>query len=305
VSQRELVLLGTASQVPTRHRNHNGYLLLWDGLGFLFDPGEGTQRQMTRYGVRASQIHRIGITHFHGDHCLGLPGLLQRISLDGVEHEVTVHYPASGEAYFERLRHASIYEDHAHIVAAPHARDGLVARGDTWSLRVRHLQHRTASTGYRLQEDDGWTVDPARLAALGLRGPAVGALVREGSVAHQGRTVTVDEVATPRPGQSVAVVMDTRLCDAARRLAEGVDLLVAESTYLSTESAEARDRGHMTAHEAATLARDAGARRLVLTHFSQRYADSRAFLEEASAVFPDVVLAEDGLRVPVPARRSP
>jgi ribonuclease Z len=305
VSQRELVLLGTASQVPTRHRNHNGYLLLWDGTGFLFDPGEGTQRQMTRYGVRASQIHRIGITHFHGDHCLGLPGLLQRISLDGVEHEVTVHYPASGEAYFERLRHASIYEDHALITPAPHARDGLVAKGDGWSLRVRHLQHRTASTGYRLQEDDGWTVDPSRLATLGLRGAAVGQLVREGSVVHQGRTVTVDEVATPRPGQSVAVVMDTRLCDAARRLAEGVDLLIAESTYLRSESTEARERGHMTAEDAAVLARDAGVQRLVLTHFSQRYPDSRAFLDEAGAIFPDVVVAEDGLRVPVPPRRSP
>jgi ribonuclease Z len=94
---RELVVLGTASQVPTRTRNHNGYMLRWDGEGLLFDPGEGTQRQMIHAGVSASQITRICLTHIHGDHCFGLPGVLSRMVLDGVEHPVHLHYPASGE----------------------------------------------------------------------------------------------------------------------------------------------------------------------------------------------------------------
>jgi ribonuclease BN (tRNA processing enzyme) len=94
VSHRELVVLGTASQAPTRSRNHNGYFLRWDDEGLLFDPGEGTQRQMLFAGVTASQITRICITHFHGDHCLGLPGVLQRMSLDRVPHVVEVCYPA-------------------------------------------------------------------------------------------------------------------------------------------------------------------------------------------------------------------
>ena len=94
---RELVVLGTASQVPTRTRNHNGYLLCWDGEGLLFDPGEGTQRQMIHAGVSASQITRICLTHIHGDHCYGLPGVLSRMVLDRVAHPVYLHYPASGE----------------------------------------------------------------------------------------------------------------------------------------------------------------------------------------------------------------
>src|SRR5690625_3650007 len=94
---RELVVLGTASQVPTRTRNHNGYLLLWDGRGLLFDPGEGTQRQMIHAGVSATQVDRICLTHVHGDHCYGLPGVLSRMALDGVTHPVHLHYPASGE----------------------------------------------------------------------------------------------------------------------------------------------------------------------------------------------------------------
>ena len=97
---RELVVLGTASQAPTRRRNHNGYLLRWDGEGLLFDPGEGTQRQMTHAGVASSAITRICLTHFHGDHCLGLPGVVQRLSLDRVPHPVHAHHPASGQVYF-------------------------------------------------------------------------------------------------------------------------------------------------------------------------------------------------------------
>ncbi len=94
---REFVVLGTASQVPTRTRNHNGYLLRWDGEDFLFDPGEGTQRQMIHAGVTVSQITRICLTHVHGDHCYGLPGVLSRMALDKVNHPVHLHYPATGE----------------------------------------------------------------------------------------------------------------------------------------------------------------------------------------------------------------
>ena len=111
VSNRELVVLGTASQAPTRSRNHNGYFLRWDDEGLLFDPGEGTQRQMLFAGVTASQITRICITHLHGDHCLGLPGVLARMSLDRVPHPVEVCYPAGSREVFGRLRHASLFRD--------------------------------------------------------------------------------------------------------------------------------------------------------------------------------------------------
>src|SRR5579872_4621602 len=120
---RELVVLGTASQAPTRYRNHNGYFLRWDDAGILFDPGEGTQRQMLLAGVRSSAITHLCITHFHGDHCLGLPGVVQRLSLDTVVHPVDLYYPASGEPFVGRLLEASIFESRAqlrrHAVDAP------------------------------------------------------------------------------------------------------------------------------------------------------------------------------------------
>src|SRR5918997_517613 len=108
MSARELVVLGTASQVPTRYRNHNGYFLRWDGEGVLFDPGEGTQRQLLLAGIPSGSITRICITHLHGDHCLGLPGVIQRMVLDRVTHPIDVYFPASGRPYIDRLRSASV-----------------------------------------------------------------------------------------------------------------------------------------------------------------------------------------------------
>ena len=193
VSVRELVVLGTASQVPTRARSHNAYLLRWDGEGILFDPGEGAQRQLTLAGIAAADITRICVTHFHGDHALGLPGVVQRLSLE--------------------------------------------------------------------------------------------------------------EVSEPRRGQRVAFVMDTRLCPAVSELADGVDLLVIESTFLSPESGLAAESGHLTAAQAARVAADCGVRTLVLTHFSRRYDDPDAFHAEASATYDgNLIIASDLIRVPVPPR---
>ena len=115
MSMRELVVLGTASQAPTRQRNHNGYVLRWDDEVILFDPGEGSQRQLLHTTVTATDLTRICITHFHGDHCLGLPGTIQRLSLDRVPHPVAVHFPAGGAEYFARLRHATSFYETAEL----------------------------------------------------------------------------------------------------------------------------------------------------------------------------------------------
>ncbi len=304
---RSATFLGTASQVPTRTRNHHALFLQWDDLGILFDPGEGTQRQMTLAGLSATQITHICITHFHGDHCLGLAGIIQRLSLDRVEHPVEVIYPASGQLYFERLRHASSFFEVATLVPRP-----VQARPDEWTeacragkarLLVQALEHGIDCQGYRLQEDDGVRMLPDRLAAAGVAGPVVRQLLQAGQVEVEGRTVRLEEVSEPRPGQAFALVMDTRACPGAQALARGVDLLVCEATYQQSEAVEAHDHFHMTAAGAAGLATAAGVRRLGLTHFSQRYDSLEGFQEEASALHPDVYCAADLAQLPVPKRR--
>ncbi|AJC58433.1 ribonuclease Z [Streptomyces sp. 769] len=301
MSVRELVVLGTASQVPTRHRNHNGYLLRWDGQGLLFDPGEGTQRQMLRAGVAAHDINRICITHFHGDHSLGLAGVIQRINLDRVPHPVTAHYPASGERFFERLRYATAYRETVRIAQRPVSADGELDRAKGYALQARKLSHPVESYGYRLTEPDGRRMLPEKLAAHGIAGPDVGRLQRTGELDG----VTLDEVSEARPGQSFAFVMDTRLCDGVHALAAGVDMLVIESTFLDEDVQLAEEHGHLTAGQAARVAADAGVRHLVLTHFSQRYADPADFERQARAAGfgGELTIATDLLRVPLPKRR--
>lgn len=304
VSNRELIVLGTASQVPTRHRNHNGYLLRWDNEGFLFDPGEGTQRQLLLAGVPASSVTRLCLTHFHGDHCLGVPGVVQRLSLDQVAHTVRAHYPAAGHEYFTRLRQASVFHDRLDLREEPVTDDGPVAQGAFGVLEARRLDHTIEAIGYRLVEPDGHRFVPELLAQHGLAGPAVGELQRTGSVAVDGRPVRLSDVSVPRRGQRFAFVMDTRLCDSVYELADGVDMLVIESTFLSDDADLASRYGHLTARQAGEVAAACGVRRLVLTHFSQRYADATRFRDEAAEVFGgDLVVAEDLMRVPVPARR--
>ncbi|MGV9286310.1 ribonuclease Z [Streptomyces sp. NPDC003719] len=301
MSVRELVVLGTASQVPTRHRNHNGYLLRWDGEGLLFDPGEGTQRQMLRAGVAAHDLNRICVTHFHGDHSLGLAGVVQRINLDRVPHEVTAHYPRSGQRFFDRLRYATAYRETVALTEAPVDRDGPLAVTPAYTLEARRLSHPVESYGYRLTEPDGRRMLPARLAAHGIEGPDVGRIQREGSL----HGVPLDEVSEVRRGQRFAFVMDTRLCAGVLELAEGCDLLVIESTFLDEDEELATEHGHLTAGQAARAAREAGVRHLVLTHFSQRYADPEEFERQARAAGyeGELTVARDLMRVPVPKRR--
>ncbi len=296
---RELVVLGTASQAPTRARNHNGYLLRWDGEGLLFDPGEGAQRQMLLAGVSATDVTRICLTHFHGDHCLGLPGVVQRLSLDQVAHPVDAYFPASGAEYFRRLRYAAPFHETAVLREWPVRGAGEVARGDFGRLEAQPLEHRLETYGYRLVEPDSRRMRPDLLAAQGISGPDVGRLQRDGMLG----AVRLEEVSEPRPGQRFAFVMDTRLCDAVYALAEGADLLVIEATFLAEDADLAWRFGHLTAAQAARVAAESGVRTLVLTHFSQRYPDPAAFESEAREHFDgDLVVAADLTRVPVPKR---
>lgn len=308
MSNRELLALGTASQVPTRRRNHNGYFLRWDDEGFLFDPGEGTQRQMVFGDLPASALHRVFITHFHGDHCLGLAGILQRLSLDRCAHPVTVHYPASGQVYFDRLQDASIYHHAATILPAPVDVSpdtlGLIAETDTYRVFAHQLDHPVPTFGYRIEERPSRTFLPDRLAALGVVGPAIKTLGEQGFLEVGGRVVSLEDVSVPRPGAVFAFVMDTRPCVGALRLAHDADLLVMEATFAAADQELATAYSHCTSIDAAQTALAAGARRLAITHFSQRYTSTDAHVAEARAVFPETVALRDLDRLQIPRRRA-
>ena len=271
-------MLGTASQVPTRHRNHNGYLLRWDGEGLLFDPGEGSQRQLTLAGVAVNSVTRLCLSHFHGDRrpwCAGHRAAPVRGS--GAPPGTGV-LPRVGQEFFARLRHACVFHDAVDLREQPVAGDGPVAQGAFGILEARRLDHSIDTIGYRLVSPDGRHFVPELLAHYGIAGPAVGELQRAGSISVGGRIVRLPDVSEPRRGQRFAFVMDTPLCDAVYALADGADLLVIEATFLAQDAQLADRHGHLTARQAAQVAAECGVRRLVLTHFSQRYADTARYL---------------------------
>ena len=294
MSSRTFHALGTASQVPTRERNHNGYFIRWDGDGFLLDPGEGTQRQMIFAGISASQITKIFITHFHGDHCLGLAGVLQRISLDKVSHEVEIYYPEYGRKYIENLRNSSVYYNTAKITEKPFLREGVIFESKTLKIETLQLEHSVESWGYRFQEPDGVTMLPEKLSAFGITGENIRKLKDAGELDLNGKTIKLEDVSVSKKGLSLAFVMDTKVCSSAYNLAKDVDFFICESTYLSSETVEAENHGHLTARQAAEIAHLSNVGKLVLTHFSQRYNSTEDFAVEAREIHENTIAVSDG-----------
>ena len=302
MSIRDLIILGSSSQQPTRYRNHGGYLFRWNNEGLLFDPGEGTQRQFIFADIAPPVVTRIFISHFHGDHCLGLGSMLMRLNLDKVTHPIHCYYPASGKKYFDRLRYGTIYHEIIHVVEHPVERAGLVAEDENFRIEATFLEHGIDNLAWRVTEKDTRKFDREKLEAHHIVGPLVSQLEAHGTVQIGDRVVTLDEVSTIRKGESIAVVIDTRYCPQAIEIAKGARLLLCESTYLESERDLAYRHQHLTAKDAATIALEAGVEELILTHFSARYLNIREMAEEARTIFPNTYVAEDCKRFPFPKK---
>jgi ribonuclease Z len=283
-----VTFLGTSAGMPTRARNVASVAVTLDGRVLLFDCGEGTQHQLMRSAVRFGAIEAIFLTHLHGDHLFGLPGLLSSMSLNAREKPLALYGP-EGLAAFMRalpLYHTS-FDVEIHEIAAARVR-----RADGYAVDAAPLVHSAPCFAFRIVEDDHpGEFDVARAAALGLPpGPDYGRLQRGETV---GDIKPSDVLGPTRPGRRIVYCTDTRPCDAAVELARGADLLIHEATYGADMAAEAIERFHSTAVEAAEVARDAGVAQLVITHISPRYTDAAVLLDEARAVFPSTELASD------------
>jgi len=300
VTVRDLTILGCASQQPTRMRNHGAYLVRWNGEGFLFDPGEGTQRQFIFANIAPTCVTRIFVSHFHGDHCLGLGSMLMRLNLDKVQHPIHCYYPASGKVYFDRLRFCSIYHEVIKVIEHPVEKSGLVEDGD-FRIEAEFLEHGGIDNiGWRITESDTRKFDKAKLTNLGVVGPLVRELEKNKKIQVDGRLVTLDDVSQIRKGDVLTVAIDSVPCPEIKKLARGAKLFLCESTYLDKHKDLAKDHHHMTAKQAAEIARDAGVSQLILTHFSARYQDLSEFEQEARSIFPNTLIADDLKQFPFP-----
>ena len=291
-----LVLLGTGAAAPTRTRNVSSLAIVLDGRTLLFDCGEGTQHQLQRSSVHSGSIEAIFITHLHGDHLFGLPGLLASLGLNGRTAPLTLAGPPGLERYLRAIPYLGAPYD-IRLYEPPAAFDGF-------EVIATEVDHSVDCYAYCLVEHDRrGTFDVARAKALGIpAGPLYGRLQRGEDIEIDGRTIRSAEVlGPPRRGRRIAFVTDTRPCDAAIELARDADLLIHEATYANDHAGDARERYHSTAEEAARVAKAANVKRLILTHISARYGDTSPLLNEARAIFPNTDVAEDLMEITVPA----
>lgn len=304
----ELIFLGTSAGVPTRTRNVSALLLnlqhptqagLW-----LFDCGEGTQHQMLRTTFHPGKLDKIFITHLHGDHLFGLPGLLCSRSMAGNVQPLTIYGPKGIQEFVETtLRLSGSWTDYPLVVEEISA--GLVMDDGLRTVTAWPLNHPVECYGYRIEEHD----KPGALDAQALiaQGVTPGPLFQK---LKKGETVTLDDgriikgsdfLAPAEPGIKLAIFGDTAPCPSALELARDVNLMVHEATLEQAMEDKANSRGHSSSRQAAQLAVEAGARQLIITHLSSRYDEtgSRHLLAECQAIFPKTQLAEDFHIVPL------
>lgn len=293
MSVRDVIILGCSSQQPTRFRNHGAYLFRWNDEGLLFDPGEGTQRQFIFANIAPTVITRIFVSHFHGDHCLGLGSILMRLNLDKVTHPIHCYYPASGKKYFDRLRYGTIYHENIHVVEHPVFEPGVVDDDGKFRIEAKFLDHGVDNLCWRITEPDTRKFDQDALKTNGIRGLLVRELIEKGQIAIDGKVIRLEDVSWIRKGDSIAIVIDTRLCPNAFEIAQNAKILLCESTYLEEHQELAYKHFHLTARQAASIAKRANVKKLILTHFSARYQNLRGFEIEAKEVFPNTFIAED------------
>lgn len=289
----ELNILGTASQLPTRERNHGAYLLRWEGETILLDPGEGTQRQCILAGLSVPSIRTILISHFHGDHCLGLPGIIQRMALAGVKDPVRIVYPKPGQAFLDRLLTCADFYNPLDIRYYPVNKNGEVCTIGGLILEARALKHRIPTYGFRLVRPGGRRYDPEKLSAAGVFGKDVGILDRRGEIQTTGGLINRDMVSYPVPDTFFAYISDTARGEQISKLMDQASLVLCEATFLESERHLAHTYDHLTAGQAGEYALKNRVKNLVLTHFSERYSNTDVMEKEVKTVFSDAFIAED------------
>lgn len=305
----EIVFLGTSASAPSIHRGLSAQMVMHNEYRFLIDCGEGTQRQMMRYGVSFT-FRDIFFTHWHSDHLLGVIGLLRTLGLlnifGGAERQdgLTLYGPKGARRVLNHALEVGIERVKFPVEIVELAVGDIIKRPD-YDIVTFPTEHRADTIGYALVEHIRLgRFNPELARALGIpEGPLWGKI-------HKGETITLPDgrrvapeelVGRPRAGRKVVISGDTRPVPALRDAAKGADLLVHEATFSQEDAARARETGHSTAQEAAAIARDAEVKRLVLTHISPRYSrEAPELVAEARAVFPNTQIARDGMEIEVP-----
>jgi len=295
----QVTMLGTTAMVPTKERNHAAVFLSYRSEGILFDCGEGTQRQFKLAGVPMTKVTRVLLTHWHGDHVLGLPGLIQ--SLGAMEYGRTLHIygPPKSKLHIGKMFEAFVF-DHRIDLEVHETEGGIIHDDEHFYIEALPMKHKVPCLGYAVVEKDRFRINMAALKKLGIpEGPHLKALQDNRIMEYKGKKVHPEEVTTPVKGKKAVYITDTLVCENAIRLAKDADLVICESSYASDLQQKAIDHMHLSAHDAGLIASRAGAKKLVITHFSARYKSTHEVEADARDVFDNVIAAKDLMKINV------
>lgn len=287
----KLTILGTSCSIPTKERNTAGYFLEYKNYGILFDCGEGIQRQMKKADVKMSKITHIFLTHWHGDHALGLAGIIQTLGGLDDRESVELYGPCGSKDYFSHLC-KSIAFDLRIRVNVHELSEGLALETDDFMIEAYAMKHRITCYAYRFMEKDIRRIDMEKVMALGLKGGAWLQKIQTGSSATVNKkTITPEQVSTLQCGRTFAYVTDTLMNKNLTLVSHNADTFLCECVYDNSYAPKAKKHGHLTSTEVGQIAALAGVKRLVLTHYSARYKDTQLLVDEVSKEFSGEVIA--------------
>ncbi|MFT4304886.1 MAG: ribonuclease Z [Candidatus Woesearchaeota archaeon] len=292
----ELHVLGTASMVPTKDRNLTSIFLSYENKGILFDCGEGTQRQMKIVGIKPNKINMIFISHWHGDHVLGLPGLLQTLGNSDYDKTLHIYGPKGTKKYLEYMLKGFIFDTKIDM-EINEIEKGMVYENDDFFIETNKLKHSVECLGYSFIEKDKRKMNENKLDELNIKGPNIGKLQKGEIIKINNKIIKPDEVSSLIKGKKITIIFDTEPCTNAIKLSENANLLVCEATYHSDLDEKSLQYKHMTAKNAALLANEANVKKLILTHFSGRYKTTDDIEKEAKDIFPNSVCAYDFMKI--------
>jgi ribonuclease Z len=295
----DIVFLGTGSGIPSKKRNPAGIWLHYEDEAFLWDCGEGSQRQMMKARASFMKVSRIYITHWHADHWAGLIGLMQTMNMEGRKNALHIYGPEA-ERFVGDLLDLDYWGPRFRVIPhnVPFQGSQLteVHKSKRFTIYSIPVKHSVPSVGYAFHEHDVWNVDIKKAGKFGLnQGPLVGRLKRDGKVKVKGKLVKLEDVGYIKKGIRVAYTGDTEPCKNLETLCQGVDLLIHDATFLE----EIESAMHVDVKAAARLAKKCNVHELMLTHFSRRYTDIKPLRDEAMKIFKSTRVAEDLMKVSI------
>lgn len=293
----EITFLGTSCAVPTKERNHVSIFVSCRGEGILLDCGEGTQRQLKIAGIKPTKITRVFISHWHGDHVLGLAGLIDTVGFMGYTQTLHIYGPKGSKEFFSHMSKSRL--DTINIKIDVHeVGEGRIYDGKELFVEAASLEHVGHVLGYSLVEKDRRRIDVKYIKKLGIPdGPLLGKLQEGKPITWKGKKVSVKDATYVVKGKKLAYVADTLPCKGAMKLARNADLLICDSTYHSALQEKAEEFKHMSSRDAGLLANQAGAKQLALIHFSARYKSVQELEQDARDVFDNSFAAKDFMKI--------